>query len=215
MKNKIAQRITNSIENNLTTSIRKPNLIETDRGKKIYNNIFQNFNNNNKLYTRDISLGAVFAERLNLAIRNLLKRPVFEKGDGIWIDVLSTITKQYINKIHISSKLTPIHGSLKRNEGYVYNDLKDKRNKVKPKFQVNDLVRTANLRDKHFLKSDTTNWSYKLYKSTEINNDTISSFHIDLIKEIYKEALLKKTNLKMKENRDVMKKVNITYIKSK
>ena len=49
-----------------------------------------------------------------------LKKPVFEKGDGKWIDVLHTITKQYNNRIHSSTKLTPIQASLKKNEGYGY-----------------------------------------------------------------------------------------------
>ena len=70
--------------------IRKPNLIESDRGKEFYNNIFQDFLNKNniKLYSRNSSFGSVFAERFNRTIRDLLKRPVFEKGDGNWIDVL-------------------------------------------------------------------------------------------------------------------------------
>ena len=33
---------------------------------------------------------------------------------------------------------------------------------MKPKFQVNDLVRTTDLK-KMFSKGDTTNWSYDLY----------------------------------------------------
>ena len=82
--------------------------------------------------------------------------------------------KQYNNRIHSSTKLTPIQASLEKNEGYVYNKLLDKRKKVKPKFQVNNLVRTADLK-RTFSKGDTTNWSYKLYKVTEIINDTIPS----------------------------------------
>ena len=110
---------------------RKPNLIESDRGKKFYYNIFQDFLNKNniKLYSRNSLYGAVSAERFNLSIRNLLKQPVFEKGDGNWIDVLPTITKQYNNRIHSSTKLTPIQPSLKKNEGYVYKNLSDKRKK--------------------------------------------------------------------------------------
>ena len=46
--------------------------------------------------------------------------------------------------------------------------------KINPKFQVNDLVRTADLK-RTFSKGDTTNWSYISYKITEIFNDTISS----------------------------------------
>ena len=213
LKNKNDQTIKDSFENILTSSKRKPNLIESDRGKEFYNNIFQDFLNKNniKLYSRNSSYGAVFAERFNRTIRDLLKKPVFEKGDGNWIDVLPTITKQYNNTIHTSTKLSPKDASLKKNEGFVYQNLLDKRKKVKPKYQINDLVRTADLK-KTFSKSDTTNWSYKLYKITEIINDTIASYKINNLPERYNESLLKKTDLTMKENKDVMKKLRLDIV---
>ena len=117
--------------------------------------------NNIKLYSRTSSYGAVFAERFNRTIRDLLKKIVFEQGDAKWVDVLHTITKQHNNRIYSSTKLTPIQASLKKNEGYVYKNLLDKRTKIKPKFQINNLVTTADIK-KTFSKSDTTNWSYKL-----------------------------------------------------
>ena len=80
-----------------------------------------------------------------------------------------------------------------------------------PKFQVNDLVRTADL-EKTFSKGDTTNWSYKLYKITEIINDTIPSYKINNLKERYNEALFKKTELTMTENKSVMKKLKIDIV---
>ena len=211
LKNKNAQTIKDSFENILTSSKRSPNLIETDRGKEFYNKIFQEFLNKNniKLYSRNSSYGAVFAERFNRTIRDLLKKPVFEKGDGNWIDVLQTITKQYNNKTHSSTKLTPTQASLKKNEGYIYKNLLDKRKKVKPKYEIGDLVRTADLK-KTFSKGDTTNWSYKMYKITEIINDTIPSYKIDNLKERYNESLLKKTELTLKQNKDVMKKLNLS-----
>ena len=210
LKNKNAQTIKDSFENFLISSKRKPNLIESDRGKEFYNNIFQDFLNKNdiKLYSRNSSYGAVFAEKFNQTIRDLLKKPVFEKGDGNWIDVLPTITKQYNNKVHSSSKLTPIQASLKENESFVYQNLLDKRKKIKPEFQINDIVRVADLK-KTFSKGGTTNWSYKLYKNTEIINDTIPTYHIDNLPERYNMSILKKTDLTMKENKDVMKKLKI------
>ena len=210
LKNKNAQTIKDSFENILTNSKRKPNLIETDRGKEFYNNIFQDFLNKNniKLYSRNSSYGAVFAERFNRTIRDLLKKIVFEQGDAKWIDVLPTITKQYNNRRHTSTKLSPKDASLKKNEGFVYKNLLDKRKKVKPKYEIGDLVRTADLK-KTFSKGDTTNWSYKMYKITEIINDTIPSYKIDNLKERYNESLLKKTELTMKENNAVMKKLNL------
>ena len=74
-----------------------------------------------------------------------LKSRYFEKGESNWIDVLPMITKRFINRIHSSTKLFPIEGSLKENEGFVYKNLVDKRKKIKPKFQVNDLVRVFDL----------------------------------------------------------------------
>ena len=211
LKNKNSLTVKNSFENILISSKRSPNLIETDRGKEFYNNIFQDFLNKNniKLYSRNSSYGAVFAERFNRSIRDLLKKIVFENGDANWIDVLQTITKQYNNRIHSSTKLSPKDASLKRNEGFVYKNLLDKRNKIEPKYQINDLVRTADLK-KTFSKGDTTNWSYKLYKITEIIKDTIPSYKIDNLKERYNESLLKKTNLSMKENNSVMKKLDLS-----
>ena len=80
---------------------------------------------------------------------------------------------------------------------------------IKPKVQVNDLVRIADLK-KTFLKVDTINWSYRIYKITEITKDTIPSYRIESLQERYNEALMKKTELSLKENKDVMKKLNIT-----
>ena len=73
---------------------------------------------------------------------------------------------------------------------------------------MNDLVRTTDLKTT-FLKRDTTDWSYKLYKITEIINDTIPTYKRDNLKERYNEALLKKTNLTLKQNKAVMKSLNL------
>ena len=115
------------------------------------------------------------------------------------IDIIHIITKQYNKRIHSSTKLTPIQASLKNNEEFVYHNLLDKRKKIKPKFQINDLVPVADLK-KTFSKGDTTNWSFKLYKITEIINDTIPSYKIDNLPERYNEALLKKTELTLKDS---------------
>ena len=104
----------------MISSKRKPNLIETDRGKEFYDSFFQNFlkNNNIKPYSRNSSFGAVFAERFNESIRKLPKKFVCERGDANWIDVLRTVTKQYNNRIHSSTKINRIQASLKKNEGF-------------------------------------------------------------------------------------------------
>ena len=87
-----------------------------------------------------------------------LKDQFLKKGDGNWIDILPTITKQHNDRIHSSNKLTPIQASLKKNEGIVYQNLLDKRKKSKLKFQIHDFLHTADFK-RTFPKSDTSNWS--------------------------------------------------------
>ena len=210
-QNKKTETIKGSFEIKIINSKRKPNLIESDRGKEFYNNIIQNFLNKNniKLYSRNSSLGSVFAERFHRTIRDLLKTIIFEQGNGKWVDILPTITKQYNNRKHSSTNLTRIQASLKKIEAFVYKNLLDKRQKITPKFQINDLVGTADLK-KTCSKLDTTHWSYKLYRTTETINDTIPSYHIDNLPERYNESLIKKRELTMKENDSIMKKLNLS-----
>ena len=142
-------------------------------------------------------------------IRDLLKKPVFQSGSSKWVDILSTKTKQYTNRIHSSTKLTRIQASLEKNEGFVYRNLLDNRKKIKPKFEIRDLVRTGDLK-KTFSKRETEHWSDRIFENTEIGTDTIPVYKIDNLPERYNEALLKKTKLIMKENESVMRKINIT-----
>ena len=69
-----------------------------------------------KKYSRKKSLGAVFAERFTRTIRNLLKKPVFLKGNTEWLSELPSVFKQYNIKMHHSLKRTPIDASIKSSE---------------------------------------------------------------------------------------------------
>ena len=185
--------------------------IHSDRGKEFYNSVFLNFLKlkNIDLYSTFTDKGAVIAERVNKTIRNLLKKPVFERGDSKWIDLLPIITKKYNNTFHYSIKMTPNQASLVKNEDEVYNNLSDKRKKKLPKYKINDLVRTADIK-RTFSKADSTNWSYNLYKIKEVINDTIPSYRLENYIERYNEALLQKSKLSLSENNKVMKKLNLS-----
>ena len=80
---------------------------------------------------------------------------------------MPTISKQFNNRVHTSTKSTPIQATLKKNEGYVHQNLLDKQQNKKTKFQVNDLVRTSDLRST-FSKGDTTNWFIYCMKSQKL-----------------------------------------------
>ena len=210
LKNKYATTIKEAFEQIITNSKRKPNLIETDDGKEFANKIFESYlkSQNIKRYSRYTSKGAVFAERFNRTIRNLLKKPVFENGDANWIDILDSIIKKYNNTVHSSTKMTPIQASKITNQKRVLNNLQGKSKKQKPKFKLGDLVRTADI-DETFSKGDTTNWSNKLYMITEVIHETIPTYHIDFLPERYNQSILKKSKLTLSENDQVMSKLKI------
>ena len=210
LKNKYSQTFTNEFSSILTTSKRKPLKLESDRGSEFYNSIFQNFlkSKNIQHYSRYTDKGPSMAERVIRTIRNLLKKPVFEKGNADWISELPSVTKQYNNTIHRSIKMTPNQASKKSNEKLVNSNLKDRRVKQQPKFKLGQLVRTADIK-KVISKGDSTNYSYHLYPITEVIHDTIPSYRINYLPERYNENLLLPSKLSLEENNQVMKKLNL------
>ena len=149
-------------------------------------------------YSRFADKGPSIAERVIRTIRNLLKKPIFLAGNADWISELPSIVKQYNNTIHSSTKRTPAQASKKSNEKEVYHNLQDRRVRQKPKFNLGQLVRTADIK-RVFGKGDTTNYSYKLYTITEIIRDTIPSYRINYLPERYNENLLLPTNYLLKK----------------
>ena len=113
LKSKNAERLSNFVEKILKSSKRKPSFLETDRGKEFFNSTFRIFlgNNNIKHYSRKTLLCAVFAKKFFKTIRNVPMRPVFEKSDSNWIDILSLTTKQCNILVQTSTNLTPIRAS--------------------------------------------------------------------------------------------------------
>ena len=129
----------------LTKSKEEPLKIEGDRGGQWYNSIFRNFLKAKKIqqYSRFTDKGPSIAKRVNRTIKNLLKKPVFEKRNAIWLSEMPSVIKQYNNTIHSSTKMTPIETSRSINGKEVYSNLKNNREMQTPKFKLGQLVRTA------------------------------------------------------------------------
>ena len=147
-------------------------------------------------------------ERVIRTRRNLLKKLVFVAGNADWLSEFSSVTRTYNNTIHHSTKMTPNQASKKSNEKLVYSNLQDQRVKQYPKFNLGQLVRSADIK-RVFSKGDSINYSYKLYPITEVIYDIIPSYRIDYLPERYNENLLLSTKLSLEQNNQVMKKLNL------
>ena len=148
LKNRYSQTITNEFSNVLTNSKRKPLKIESDGGAEFYDSIFQNFLKNKNIhhYSRFTDKGPSIAERVIRTLLNLLKKPIFLAGNADWLSELPSVMKQYNNTIHHSIKMTPVHASKKSNKKAVFDNLRDDRQKQKPKFKLGQLVRTTDIK---------------------------------------------------------------------
>ena len=129
LKNKYEESITDAFSQIPKSSKRKPNPFETDDGEEYVNESFNDFLNNHNLkrFYSNTALLAVFAERFKKTVRNLLKKPVFLKGNAIWLSELPTVLIMYKKTILPSTKRKPNDASVKINEKEVYSNLQDKR----------------------------------------------------------------------------------------
>ena len=109
-------------------------------------------------FSRFTDKGPSLAERVIRTVGNLLKKPVFEKGNADRLSGLPSVIKKYNNSIHSSTKMTLNQATKKSKEKEVYSNLKDNREVRKPKHNLGQLIRTANNK-KVFSKGDSTNYS--------------------------------------------------------
>ena len=159
-------------------------------------------------YSRFTDKGPSIAERVIRTIRNLLKKPIFLAGNADWLSELPFVFKQYNNSIHHSVKMTPNQAIKKVSEKEIYSKLQDKRRKLNPKYKLDQLARTADIK-RFFSKGYSTNWSYDIYTITEVVHDTIPSYKIDYLQERYNANKLLPTKLTLDENKKDMKELNL------
>ena len=210
LKNKYSQTITQEISNILTKSKRSPLKIESDRGAEFSNSILQNFlkAKNVQHYSNFTDKRPSIAEKVIRTVRNMLRKPVFEKGNAEWLSELPSVIKKKNNSIHSATKMTHIQASEKSNGKEVYSNLKDNREVRKPKIKLGNLVRTSDIK-KLFANDDSTHYSFKLYTITEVIHDTIPSYRIDVLPERYNEYPLLPSKLSLEQNNEVLKEFSL------
>ena len=104
--------------------------------------------------------------------------------------------------------MTPIQAFKTSNEEIVDKNLRDDGEVRKPKIKLGQLVRTADIK-RVLSKSDSKDYSYKLYTIPEVIHDTIPSYRTNYLPQRYNENLLLTTKLSLDENNQVMKKLNL------
>ena len=99
-------------------------------------------------------------------------------------------------------------------EEKVCTNLQDRRVRQQPKFEIRQLVCTADTKIV-FSKGDSTNHCYNLYTITEIIHYTIPSYRIDYLTERYNENSLLPTKRTPEQNNQVLKELNLIQQQNK
>ena len=99
--------------------------------------------NNVKIYYAFRNLKAVFVERFNRSLRELMMKEFVKNNNTVWYNILPNLIKAYNDRYHRGIKMRPIDVN-RLNEKYIKDNFYtyDKTNKI-PKFKVNDLVRIS------------------------------------------------------------------------
>ena len=117
---------------------RKPDKIWSDRGKEFYNKTFLDFLKQNEIqiYSTNSDLKAVFVERFNRTLLDLIKKPMYIEGKGSWLNHLDTAMEKYNNRVHGTTKMTPFEAKNQPIDPPTFVNIPKQ-----PKLKVGDYVR--------------------------------------------------------------------------
>ena len=165
LKDKSGKSTTTALKSLIEKTKRKPDKIWSDRGKEFYNETFLNFlkEQNIQIYSTNSDLKAVFVERLNRTLLDLIKKPMYIEGKACWLNHINSALDKYNNRVHGTTKMTPFEAN---NQPIVPPTFVNK--PKQPKFQVGDYVRVPDKRTL-YSKGYTTNWNRELFKIYKIN----------------------------------------------
>ena len=220
LKDKSGKSTTAAFKNLLETSKRKPHKIWSDRGKEFYNTTFLHYlkEQNIQIYSTNSDLKAVFVERFNRTLLDLIKEPMYIEGKGNWLNHLDAALDKYNNRVHGTTKMTPIeakklHSKKPIDPPTIVNKPKQPRSFAK--FQVGDFVRVPDKRN-IYSKGYTTNWNRELFKIHSINKTnpvtyTLNDENGEIIQGKYYEQELLRSIFNFDSNNKTLESMNIFH----
>ena len=119
MKNKPGLSVTNCFKTILSEGWKREKLW-IDRCSEFYNKTFKSLfkkfeigeaGSRIELYSTYSNLKAVFIERFNRTLLNIINKPLFINGDGNWVCILNDAVVTYNNNVHSAFNMTPVDAS--------------------------------------------------------------------------------------------------------
>ena len=222
LKDKSGKSTTTALKSLNEKEKRKPHKIWSDRGKEFYNTTFLHYlkEQNIQIYSTNSDLKAVFVERFNRTLLDLIKEPMYIEGKGNWLNHLDAALDKYNNRVHGTTKMTPFEMSFNTliraaSPNLIPKNDDNNHNNKLPKFQVGDFVRVPDKRN-IYSKGYTTNWNRELFKIHSINKTnpvtyTLNDENGDIIQGKYYEQELLRSIFDFDSNNKTLESMNIFH----
>ena len=224
LKDKSGKSTTTAIKNLIEKEKRKPHKIWSDRGKEFYNTTFLHYlkEQNIQIYSTHSDLKAVFVERFNRTLLDLIKEPMYIEGKGNWLNHINNALDKYNNRVHGTTKMTPFEAS--NNSLLPSNNINNNRiprdsyrdsYRSFVKYQLGDFVRVPDKRN-IYSKGYTTNWNRELFKIHSINKTnpvtyTLNDENGEIIQGKYYEQELLRSIFDFDSNNKTLESMNIFH----
>ena len=213
LKDKSGKSTTTAFKSLIEKAKRKPDKIWSDRGKEFNNKTFLDFLKQNEIhiYSTHSDLKAVFVERFNRTLLDLIKEPMYIEGKACWLNHIDTAMEKYNNRVHGTTKMTPFEMST--NQKLIPNNTNFKNKQ--PKFHVGDYVRVPDKRN-IYSKGYTTNWNREIFKIHKINPTNPVTYGLvdennEQIEGKYYEQELLRSVFNFKSNNKTLESMNIFH----
>ena len=169
LKDKSGKSTTTALKSLVEKEKRKPHKNWSDRGKEFYNTTFLHYlkEENIQIYSTNSNLKAVFVERFNRTLLDLIKEPMYIEGKGNWLNHFDAALQKYQNRVHTTTKMTHFEANKRPIDPPTFVN-KPKQPRSFAKFQVGDFLRVPDKRN-IYSKGYTTNWNRELFKIHSIN----------------------------------------------
>ena len=200
---------------------RKPERIQTDKGKEFFNKLVQDFlkSQNVKHFASHSDQKASVAERFNRTIKTRIWHYLTYKNTKRYIDVLQQLVNSYNKSFHRSIGMPPIAVNKKNENEFWVKLFGDGGSSVsKPKLKEGDNVRVT-MKNCDFDKGYIPNWSLNhlflrnsrnesrpVYKLRRKNAEQVDAlFYPEEIQKIYKNTFLVEKVIQKKNGKALVK----------
>ncbi|CAP20774.2 Protein CBG24082 [Caenorhabditis briggsae] len=189
---------------------RKPQKMQTDKGKEYYNKEINKLFKANSIihFSTESDKKASIIERFNRTLKEKMWKIFTFNDNHKWIESLGDLVNNYNNSYHRSIKMSPIKASDPKNKTIVHKNLFGNTQLLevpnkKTKFNIGDTVRVTKYKT-IFAKGYLPNWSTEQFKIDKVHNTSPITYEIkDLADEkikgkFYEEELTLHKNIENK-----------------